>query len=251
MTREWDFGWDFTGGWHMSSGCHPHVIRTLAWVAQFHGVLHLVSSACYLQTHMSSTHHPHVICTLSACHLHVICTHMSSACHPHVIRTLPWVAQFHAVLHLVSSAHHLQTHMSSAHHLQICTAFAQSSWTPFVFPVPKTLVIDVTVVPDVVPNVALLKTYCLHIIPSSLCCPYGPQFGDLLSHFEKYYLLMSLWFLMWFLMWSCLRHIVCTASVASLHCPYGPQLSNFLSQKYYLLMSLWFLMWFNLTCGPI
>ena len=39
------------------------------------------------------------------------------------------------------------------------------------FPVPKIIVIDVTVVPDV----ALLKTYCLHIIPSSLCCPYGPQ----------------------------------------------------------------------------
>ena len=46
MTWEWDFGWDFTGGWHMSSGtssrhlpelpnfmqyytwCHLHVIRS-------------------------------------------------------------------------------------------------------------------------------------------------------------------------------------------------------------------------------
>ena len=51
-----------------------NVIRTLAWVAQFHVVLHLVSSACHPQTHMSSTHHPHVIRTSSACHLH---THMS------------------------------------------------------------------------------------------------------------------------------------------------------------------------------
>ena len=46
-----------------------------------------------------------------------------------------------------------------------------SLWIPIVFPVPKILVIDVTVVPDV----ALLKTYCLHIIRGSLCCPYGPQ----------------------------------------------------------------------------
>ena len=33
------------------------------------------------------------------------------------------------------------------------------------FPVPKILVIDVTVAPDMAPDVALLKTYCLHIIP--------------------------------------------------------------------------------------
>ena len=46
---------------------------------------------------------------------------------------------------------------------------------PNCVPVPKILVIDVTVVPDLVPDVALLKTYCLHIIPSSLRCPYGPQ----------------------------------------------------------------------------
>ena len=43
------------------------------------------------------------------------------------------------------------------------------------FPVPKILAIDVTVVPDVVPDVALLMTYCLHIIRGSHCCPYGPQ----------------------------------------------------------------------------
>ena len=28
--------------------------------------------------------------------------------------------------------------------------------------------------PDVVPDMALLKTYCLHIIRGSLCCPYDP-----------------------------------------------------------------------------
>ena len=49
--------------------------------------------------------------------------------------------------------------------------FQQSSWIPIVFPVPKILVIDVTMVPDVVPDVALLKIYYLHIIPS---CPHGP-----------------------------------------------------------------------------
>ena len=46
---------------------------------------------------------------------------------------------------------------------------------PIVFPVPKILVIDITVVLDAVPDVALLKTYCLHIIHGSLHCPYGPQ----------------------------------------------------------------------------
>ena len=56
-------------------------------------------------------------------------------------------------------------------------------WTPIVFPVPIILVIDVTVVLDVVPDVALLKTYCLDIIPSSLHCPYGPQLCFL---FQKY-----------------------------------------------------------------
>ena len=29
MTREWDFGRDFTGGWHMSSAHRLHVIRTM------------------------------------------------------------------------------------------------------------------------------------------------------------------------------------------------------------------------------
>ena len=33
------------------------------------------------------------------------------------------------------------------------------------FPVSKILVIDVTVIPDMASDVALLKTYCLHIIP--------------------------------------------------------------------------------------
>ena len=30
MTWEQDFGRDFTGGWRMSSTCHPHVVRMLS-----------------------------------------------------------------------------------------------------------------------------------------------------------------------------------------------------------------------------
>ena len=191
----WSLMWMMCG-WHESeiSGeisladdiCHPDVIRTLAWVAQFHAVLHLVSSACHLhiihtssaqhlQTHMSSTHHPHIVSTSSTHRLHVVCTHMSSACHPHTSLSCPISCSTTPGVICTSSADTHVIRMSSAHHLQIHTSFAQSSWTPIVFLVPKMLVIDVTVVPDVVPDVALLKTYCLHIIPSSLHCPYGPQ----------------------------------------------------------------------------
>ena len=53
--------------------------------------------------------------------------------------------------------------------------FQQSSWIPIVFPVPKILVIDVTMVPDVVPDVALLKIYCLHIIPGCPMIPVDPN----------------------------------------------------------------------------
>ena len=133
--------------------CHPHIVCML--------------SAHRLQTHMSS-----------ACHLHVICTHMSSACHPHHLHTslsCPISCSTTPGIICMSSADTHVICMSSAHHLQICTSFAQSSWTIIVFPVPEILVIDVTVVPDVVPDVAMLKTYCLHIIPGSLRCPYGPQ----------------------------------------------------------------------------
>ena len=56
--------------------------------------------------------------------------------------------------------------------------FQQSSWIPIVFSVSKILVIDVTVVPDVVPDVVLLKIYCLHIIPS---CPHDPRRFQLCS----------------------------------------------------------------------
>ena len=128
--------------------------------------------------------HPHVVCTsstdthvcmLSAHHLHthVIC--MPSACHPHTSLSCPISCSTMPGIICMSSADTHVIHMSSAHHLQIHTSFTQSSWTPIVFPVPKILVIDVTVVPDVVPDLALLKTYCLHIIRGSLCCPYGPQ----------------------------------------------------------------------------
>ena len=115
----------------------------------------------------------------------------------------------------MSSAHHLQMHTSFAHHLQMHMSSLTVLMDPIVFPVPKILVIDVTVILDVVPDVALLKTYCLHIIPGSLYCSYGPQLCFL---FQKYYLLMSLWFLMW----PCLRHIVCTSSVAVSVVPMDP-----------------------------
>ena len=68
----------------------------------------------------------------------------------------------------------------------VCTSFLAVVIVPMdpnCVSCPKILVIDVTVVPDVVPNVALLKTYCLHIIHGSLCCPYGPQLCFL---FQKY-----------------------------------------------------------------
>ena len=92
-----------------------------------------------------------------------------------------------------------------------------------VFPVPKILVINVTVVPDVVPDVALLKTYCLHIIRGSLCCPYGLQ---VVFPVPKILVIdvtvvpdvvpdVAL------LKTYCL-HIIC----GSLCCPYGPQLCS-------------------------
>ena len=140
--------------------CHPHVICT--------------SSADTHVIHMLSAHHLHVICMSSACHLHTHVIHMPSACHLHTFLSCPISCSTTSGTICMSSADTHVICMSFAHHLQICTSFAQSSWTPIVFPVPKILVIDVTVVPDVVPDVALLKTYCLHIIPGSLHCPYGP-----------------------------------------------------------------------------
>ena len=43
---------------------YPHHLQTssaLAWVGQFHAILHLVSCTYHLQAHTSSTYHPHVI----------------------------------------------------------------------------------------------------------------------------------------------------------------------------------------------
>ena len=122
--------------------------------------------------------------------------HTSSACHLDTCLSCPISCSTTPGVICTSSADTHVIRMSSAHYLQICTSFAQSSCTPIVFPVPKILVIDLTVVPDV----ALLKTYCLHIIPGSLCCPYGSQLCFLS---QKYQLLMSLWFLMWTM---CVRH---------------------------------------------
>ena len=84
----------------------------------------------------------------------------------HIIRTL---SAFHLHIVCMSSTHHLYMHMSYAHHLQMHMSFPTvlvdpnpeqsplSLWTPIVFPVPKILIIDVTVVPDVVSDVVLLK----------------------------------------------------------------------------------------------
>ena len=145
----------------ISCSTTPGVIRT--------------SSAHRLQTHMSSTRSLHIVHTSSACHLHTHVIHMSSAYHPHTSLSCPISCSTTPGVICTSSADTHVIYMSSAHHLQMRTSFAQFSWTPIVFPVPKILVIDVTVVPDVVPDLALLKTYCLHIIPGSLHCPYGPQ----------------------------------------------------------------------------
>ena len=145
--------------------CHPDIVRMSSG--------HLPELPNFMEYYTWC--HLHVVCTSSAHHLHthVIC--MSSSCHPHTSLSCPISCSTMPGVICMSSADTHVIHMSSGHHLQIHTSFAQSSWTPIVFPVPKILVIDVTVVPDVVPDVALLKTYCLHIIPSSLHCPYGPN----------------------------------------------------------------------------
>ena len=130
--------------------CHPHIIRT------------------------SSTD-THVVCMSSAHNLHTHVIRMPSTCHPHTSLSCPISCSTMSIVICTSSADTHVICMSSAHHLQIHTSFAQSSWTPIVFLVPKILAIDVTVVPDVVPDLALFKTYCLHIIHGSLCCPYEPQ----------------------------------------------------------------------------
>ena len=83
MTWEWDSRWDFTGRWHMLSGCHLHIICTLAWVAQFHAVLHLVSSECRLHIILTLSGDTNLIHTSSA-GMYII--HMWSA-GTYVIRT--------------------------------------------------------------------------------------------------------------------------------------------------------------------
>ena len=164
----------------MSSGRHPHTCLSCPISCS------TMSSACHLHVIRRHTCHPHIVCTSSTCCLHVICMlsahtchlhaiHMPSTCHLHTSLSCPISYSTTPCVICTSSADTHVICISSAHHLQIHTSFAQSSWTPIVFPVPKILVIDVTVVPDVVPDVALLKTYYLHIIPGSLGCPYGLQ----------------------------------------------------------------------------
>ena len=151
--------------WMTLSTCHLDTCLScpISW-STTPGVIR-TSSAHHTQTHMLSARCPHIICT-----------HMSSACHPHTSLSCPISCSTIPGVICTSSADTHVIHMSSAHHLQIHTSFAQSSWTPIVLPVPKILGIDVTVVPDVVPDLALLKTFCLHIICGSFCCPYGPQY---------------------------------------------------------------------------
>ena len=112
------FNWKYFGGWNLSannvwtmcgwhaddmwvrfgarfhwqmmyvirtSSAHAYVIRTLAWVAQFHAVLHLVSCTCHPQTRTSSAHHPYVIHTPSP-DAHVICILSADA---HIISNSP------------------------------------------------------------------------------------------------------------------------------------------------------------------
>ena len=170
-----------TCGWHESeiSGeispaddiCHLDVICTLSThLPEFPNFMQYYTW-CHLHVIHTSSTDTHVVCTSCAHHLHthVIC--MPSACHLHTSLSCPISCSTMPGVICTSSADTHVICMSSAHHLQIHTSFAQSSWTPIVFPVPKILVIDVTVVPDL----ALLKTYCLHIIRGSLRCPYGPQ----------------------------------------------------------------------------
>ena len=67
MTREWDFGWDFTGGWHMSSRTSSRLFPELPNFMQYYTWCHL-----------------HVICR-HTCNLHVICT---SSAHTYVIKDI-------------------------------------------------------------------------------------------------------------------------------------------------------------------
>ena len=191
------FKWKYIWGWSlMWTTCRWRVddTRVRFWVRFHRQMTYVIWTSCarHLDTClscpiswsttpgvilMSSAHHPQTH-MLSAHHLHVICTHMSSTCHLHVICTLPWVAQFPAVLCLVSSACHLQTHMSSACHLHIICRYIHhlhSPHGPHCISCAKDTSYWCDCSSDVVPDLALLKTYCLHIIRGSLHCPYGPQ----------------------------------------------------------------------------
>ena len=155
--------------------CHPDVIcMSSRHLPELPNVMEYYTW-CHLHVVCTSSTDTHVVCTSSTHHLHTHVIQLPSACHPHTSLSCPISCSTIPGVICTSSADTHVICMSSAHHLQIHTSFAQSSWTPIVFPVPKILVIDVTVVPDVIPDVALLKTYCLHIIHGSLCCPYGPQ----------------------------------------------------------------------------
>ena len=156
-------------------------------------------SAHHLQTHTSSAHqlHTHIICTCIH-HWYIGCTlsadaHIVHRHHPHtslscpilcsttpgVMRTVIHRHAHHPHVIYISSACHPHIISRCTHHPHItCRSthhFQQSLWTPIVFSFSKILIIDVTVVPDVVPDVVLLKIYCLHIIPAVPMVPVDPN----------------------------------------------------------------------------
>ena len=98
MTREWDFGWDFTGGWHMLSARRPHTCLTCLSCpiscSSTPGVIWMSSAHCP-GTHISFECHPHIIhrqvrhpriVYRHVRHPHVIYRHI---CHPHIICRIP------------------------------------------------------------------------------------------------------------------------------------------------------------------
>ena len=187
MTREWDFGWDFTGGWHMSSGCRLHIIHTLAWVAQFHAVLHLVSSAHHLHVICRHICRPHVIRMSSACHQQTHVIHTLSAHCPHIVCMSS--AYVH-VIHILSGHMHIM-HTLFAVVLDIFLPIRQCQCHPYV--ISSTLYISyhvqlsfctLSAQMHIVHVICMLSAHvhiictCTHhllVISNTPCIPYYPQ----------------------------------------------------------------------------
>ena len=122
MTREWDFGWDFTGGWHMSSTHLPELPNFMQYYTWCH--LHFVHR---------HTYHLHIIC-MSSVHTYVI--RMSSACHLHTSLSCPIscsttpgvICMSSADTHIIcmSSTHHVHVICTSSADVYICTSSADA-----------------------------------------------------------------------------------------------------------------------------